>query len=185
MMIGASLTPHRPCAVCAASAGWTCSACFERCTEYAPARTCARFTTRAIVPSRKAALTVRLRRVLTRRPSTQGCRPGRAGALARSQSADDLRAPRRVEGVLEGRVLLPAVAYRCGIARMADGGSEARPRRTGRRVRARGTRRDPEDRERCDRQKRSYTSSRGNSPFHHFLRRVVGPWRRRYVRSPY
>jgi hypothetical protein len=87
-----------------------------------------------------------------------GRKPGRAEAWPGRNPADDLRAPRRVEGVLEGGVLLPAVAYRCRIAGMADSGSEPRPRRTGRRVRARRTRRDPDGRKRCDRQKRSYTS---------------------------
>ena len=100
--------------------------------------------------------------------------------------ADDLRAPRRVEGVLEGGVLRPAVAYRCRIAGMANGGGEPRPRRTGRRLRARRTRRDPDGRKRCDRQKRSYTSSHEYTPFHRFLLsiRVVRPWRRRYARVP-
>src|SRR4051794_14235229 len=69
---------------------------------------------------------------------------------------------------------------------MAYGGGEPRPRRTGRRVRARRTRRDPHGRKRCDRQKRSYTSSHENTSFHRFLLsiRVVRPWRRRYARSP-
>jgi hypothetical protein len=105
----------------------------------------------------------------TRRPSTQGRKPGRAEAWPGRNPADDLRATRRVEGVLEGGVLLPAVAYRCRIAGMANGGGEPRPRRTGRRVRARRTRRDPDGRKRCDRQKRSYTSSHENTPFHRFL----------------
>jgi len=131
-----------------------------------------------------------LRRALasraTRGPSTQGRKPGRAEAWPGRNPADDLRAPRRVEGVLEGWVLRPAVAYRCRIAGMANGGGEPRPRRTGRRVRARRTRRDPDGRKRCDRQKRSYTSPHEHTPFHRFLLsiRVVRPWRRRYARSP-
>jgi hypothetical protein len=92
-------------------------------------------------------------------PSTQGRKPGRAEAWPGRNPADDLRAPGRVEGVLEGGVLLPAVAYRCRIAGMANGGSAPRPRRTDRRARARRTRRDPDCRKRRDRQKRSYTSS--------------------------
>src|SRR5215212_782988 len=99
----------------------------------------------------------------TRGRSTQGRKPGRADAWPGRNPADDLRAPRRVEGVFEGGVLLPAVAYRCRIAGLANGGSEPRPRRTGRRVRARRTRRDPDGRKRCDRQKRSYTSSHENT----------------------
>src|SRR5829696_8668012 len=80
--------------------------------------------------------------------------------------ADDLlRAPWRVEGVAEGVVLLPAVAYRCRKAGMADDGGEPRPRRTGRRLRARRTRNDPDGGQRCDRQKRSYASSHENTPF--------------------
>jgi hypothetical protein len=100
-------------------------------------------------------------------------KPGRAEA--RPGCADDLRAPWRVEGVAEGGVLLPAVAYRCRIAGMAYGGGEPRPRRTGRRLRARGTRNDPDGGQRCDSQKRSYASSHENTPFLGIPASAAGP----------